>query len=281
MGVEAVLMNKLFITIVLYEQYWENLLAAPVLEKVLSQDNFGLLIYDNSKTTQSHVFFSQKNVVYYHNPQNPGLAQAYNYGLQLAADFNLLLLLDQDTDLTEEYLKKLQAFPLDDNVGAIVPKMIAGKKQISPVLAKNYINRHLEYPPDGRNSSRVMAINSGAAVNILLLKKMGGFDEHFALDFLDHWLFFMIFKEGKDVWVIDERLPHDLSVLHYETMTTERYRSILASESYFYQNFDRKNQSNHQKQLLKRTLKQFIKVRNRAIWKLTWQEYQHFRKDRE
>ena len=103
--------------------------------------------------------------------------------------------------------------------------------------------------------------------------QLGGFNTQFPLDFLDHWLFFEIFQQQKSVYVLESKLQHELSVLHYESMTTKRYQSILKAEKNYYQNYETQQLDNHRKQLLKRTLKQWVKVKNRQIWKMTLRSY--------
>lgn len=270
-------MNRIFITFVLYEQNWQELTIRPCLESLLNED-IQLLIYDNSLNPQK-ITPENKWIIYQHDTTNPGLAKAYNKGLELAHDFDLLLLLDQDTELTIAYFEQLKTCPLDSGLGAVVPTIFSGGKQISPVLGANYINHRLAYPENGRTGKRLMAINSGTALNVKVLQKLGGFNPAFPLDFLDHWLFYTLYQNKYEVVVENTELIHDLSVLHYETMSARRYRSILNGESLFYKNYDKNHFAAHKKQLLLRSVKQFLTVKNRIIWKMTWKEYLRFRKE--
>ncbi len=61
-----------------------------------------------------------------------------------------------------------------------------------------------------------MAINSGVAWSVKFLKKIGGFNPAFSLDFLDHWLFWKVDQLEKTVEILPVRMEHDLSVLDYE-----------------------------------------------------------------
>ena len=73
-------------------------------EPRLSQ-KFSLLLYDNSPEPQTPLP-SSLPVTYEHDASNRGLAYAYNYALKRAAELQIewLLLLDQDTGVTREYL---------------------------------------------------------------------------------------------------------------------------------------------------------------------------------
>ena len=272
-------MNRLFVTVVLYEKKWQESLAAVILENAIHNKKIQLLIYDNSKRKQEDEFFCHSDVTYIHDKTNSGLAEAYNKGFSLAKGHDLLLLLDQDTVLTEEYLDLLLGLSIDNNVGAIVPLVFSEGKQISPVMADRYINRNLVYPGVGKKTSRLMAINSGTAVTINALKKLKGFNKNFPLDFLDHWLFYCLYKEKYAVLVVGEIIEHDLSVMHYQTMTKERYDQIIKSESYFYMNFDKEKQKDHRNQLFLRTIKQLLSAKKRPFYRRTWAEYRSFRKE--
>ncbi len=68
-----------------------------------------LLIYDNSPSPQTceHPIANLFPVTYVHDPQNGGLAPAYNRALQMAEanGAEWLLLLDQDTVLSADYFE--------------------------------------------------------------------------------------------------------------------------------------------------------------------------------
>lgn len=66
---------------------------------------------------------------------------------------------------------------------------------------------------------------------------------------------------GKMVEILPVRLEHDLSVLDYEKVTSNRYRSILQAENRFYHEYDQRHLSSHRQQLLLRTVKQFLTVK--------------------
>ena len=271
-------MNRLFVTVVLYEKKWQEVLAAPLLENAIYNKKIQLLIYDNSKKKQEDDFFCHSEVTYVHDKTNSGLAEAYNKGFSLAKEDDLLLLLDQDTVFTEAYLELLLNQPLDATIGAIVPLVFSQGKQISPVMSDRYINRKLVYPGVGRKTVRLMAINSGTALSIKALRKINGFNRNFPLDFLDHWLFYRLYQEEYAILVTEEIIEHDLSVMHYQTMTKERYDQILKSETYFYREYDKDKQKDHQKQLFFRTINQLLSVKKRPFYRRTWAEYRSFRK---
>lgn len=277
MGLEVFLVeNKLVITIVLYQTAFSQTPSYGLIKKALNEnESVYLFIYDNSPEPQVNELFQHAQVRYIHDATNPGLAQAYNAGNQFLSQVqgDLLLLLDQDTLLDDRYLAALLTLTLDEAIAAYVPLVFAQARQISPVFSEDYIGRHSELPKAGIYSQQIMSINSGTALPKTVLKSIGSFNQEFPLDFLDHWLFWKICQLNKKICVLDHHLEHELSVFDYETLSSERYESIIRAESLFYQKYDQNKFYIHRRHLLLRSVKQFFLVKNRNIWRRTFLEY--------
>ena len=267
---------KIVVVIVLYQQRFSQSPSFDLLMKAVKEKKIQLVVYDNSPVKQLEPLLGQdKDISYYHDPSNPGLATAYNYALNHAQqNIRYFVTLDHDSQLTATYFDTLLTIDWTDELVAAVPLVYAGSNQISPVFADRYINRQVEKVDRSRLSQRrIMAINSGAVFSIKFLKEIGGFNLDFPLDFLDHWLFWTIYQFKKTVFILPEKMEHDLSVLDYQKVSVTRYQSILKAEKTFYQNYDKEMLPRHRKQLLLRTVKQFLTVRNRKIWRLTLQSF--------
>lgn len=266
-------MNKITIVLVMYNQKIAELPVYDVLKQLEGQEYFCLLLYDNSLVEQENPFTAE-NIHYIHDKTNPGLAKAYNYAWKMAKEnhSDALLLLDDDTQVGANYLKELLKLDLPENIGAVVPQIFDGDKQVSPVYADSYINRYSQYPSSGLENRRVMAINSATLIPVKVLNKIKGFNEAFPLDFLDHWFFWRIHQENYKVLILEDTLQHQLSVLDYENVSTQRYQNILAAEHLYYAKYDKDFASTHKKQLIKRVFKQFLTVKNRKIWHITLRE---------
>lgn len=263
-------MNKIMIVLVLYNKKIAQFAAYSTLQQLVNRKEFSVLLYDNGLTAQVSPITAE-NFTYLHDRTNPGLAKAYNKGWQQAKelDCDTLFLLDDDTEISLAYLEQLlQTTPLK-NTGAVVPLVYSDGKQISPVYADQYINRDSQFPQAGIPTRRVMSINSAAAIPVKTLDKIGGFNEDFPLDFLDHWFFWKIYQEGLTVQILDTKIKHHLSVLDYSNVSPTRYQNILKAEKLFYEKYDTKFASEHHKQLFKRLAKQLLTVKNRKIWRIT------------
>ncbi len=263
--------NRLMMVLVLYNQSWNELASRTVLETFLKEKSGHLFVYDNSLAAQNISFFSSEKISYVHDAANPGLAKAYNAALNLAVQRKdqYLLLLDQDTKFELDFLETLTDFSNETEVAAIFPKIYSQDQMISPFFADQYIRLSNEIPAVGLTDQAVMAINSGTALSVKALQKIGGFNEEFPLDYLDHWLFWRLSKENSYFYILPDHLTHDLSVLDYSQVSLERYQSILEAEYRYYTRYNRSLFPAYRKQLNRRILKQLVRVSNKQILKAT------------
>jgi GT2 family glycosyltransferase len=206
--------------------------------------HFSLVVYDNSP--QSHEILAGFPVDYVHDPSNGGLVAAYNYALARAGQtgFEWLLLLDQDTTLTLDFLSELvscaNASQDHENVAAIVPKLIAHGTIHSP--AEHFIDyiRHqftrglktLDHEV-GVQPGRISAYNSGATLSVPILQSIGGFPKEFWLDYLDHAVFHALSASGRRVYVLHSALQHDLAESDLNSRPMWRFRNVLRAQSLF------------------------------------------------
>lgn len=264
--------TKVQVVIVLYNLAIDQSPACQSFMKYPIPESMQVLIYDHSTQPQQHSILCKENVTYQHDPRNLGLATAYNEAFNRAKQNQCewLLVLDQDTSCTSAYLEF--AVTNHPDVACVLPKMM-DQKQLSPVLADEYIDRTIRYPKEGITKQRVMAINSGTLWSIKFLQEIGGFNEAFPLDFLDHWIFFEVYARRQSVEVTGYTLHHQLSVFAYGSLSTARYRSILTSETRYYTQYETTQFTRHQKQLLLRSAKQFLTLKNRKLWKMTVREW--------
>jgi GT2 family glycosyltransferase len=206
---------------------------------------FSLVIYDNS--AESHPIAEDFTLHYVHDPANGGLAAAYNYALSRAEDtgYEWLLLLDQDTTLTSEFLAELMdcanALRTEDNVAAIVPKLVVRGTILSP--AEHFLDfiRHqfrnsvhtLGYKEVGIQPGRISAYNSGSTLNVRKLRSIGGFPGEFWLDYLDHAVFDALAAKGYRVYVLHAVLQHELAESDLNARPIWRFRNVLQAQSLF------------------------------------------------
>ena len=226
--------DKIFLVLVLYKTKLEDSRTIKSLSLYL-KNNIDIFVFDNSPNPQyNKEFFTHGifNVHYQCNTLNPGLAFAYNEALKYASLYNKewVLLLDQDTELTKEYIEEISSINLDDfsiEIVAIIPKVFSSKNKLISPSKINIDN--------GLIKSSITGINSGTILRVNYMKSINGFCLHFPLDMLDHWYFRKIFKDKKYVFLLKSSIKQDLSVSNNfeNNISLDRYKMMLNSEYLF------------------------------------------------
>ena len=238
---------KVTAVIVLYRM---KAAESPAFQSVMiAREQFGsigtnveVLLWDNSPTPDASRNLPE-GVYYFADESNSGLARAYNRALAWADDHksDWLLTLDQDTAVPSDFFVKMAAAVRESSrypgVGAIVPQIAAGGKQLSP----NYfqfgaIPRWYRTGYVGVPSEPVSAFNSGSMLNTAALKQVGGYDPRFWLDNSDAMVFSKLHEHGKRVYVAgDIQVEHEFSMKDMQRrMSPERYRNALFAETAFW-----------------------------------------------
>ena len=254
------------VVVVLYNMTFSESPTIMSLNQLLASGAFPeirkILIFDNSEQGTEPVELEGR-FIYYHSKKNVGLAQAYNYALdQSNDDTEWLMTLDQDTKLTKEYLSELisTSSELSETVAAVAPIVTDNERQISPVRSDTLRPLHTELPEKDRVYSKdIMVINSGTAIRTIFLRELGGYNIHFPLDYLDHWLCWRIFNEHQQIYILSNELEHQLSVLDYKNhMNLSRYLAIIQAEKCYYYLYNKQLLPQYRRQLLLRGCKQIL-----------------------
>jgi len=231
--------HKVLIVLVLYKINLEHSIAYQSLCQFWSEfADYQLLIYNN--TIENPVAENEKYMVI-NAKSNEMLAGAYNAALEVAAIKNIewLLLLDQDTQITIDFLFKIREFLFSNqDYVAAVPLLQQESQTLSPIRYNPTWGALWHKPAllDSKNTAHscVSAFNSATLLQVSFMKNIGGFSNKYPLDYLDYWYFYEIFKHKKKVYVLDTTLQHTLSLIDFsESMTLERYKNFLQAERAF------------------------------------------------
>ncbi|SJN48238.1 Dolichol-phosphate mannosyltransferase in lipid-linked oligosaccharide synthesis cluster [Sphingobacterium faecium PCAi_F2.5] len=270
--------SDIFVVIVLYNS---GIYDSETLKSIL--DNNKLLklqgvIYDNSLKSQSiYGIDNLGDFAYKHNGNNPGLAVAYNFALENAKKdgFNWLLLLDQDTILTESFFHHLCLLDLnsDPEIVAYIPvtnSLSKNNELISPSKLglggfKPFVN--FTY---GKQKARISGINSGTLINCNFMGNIGGFNKEYPLDMLDHWYFREIYRSGKCISVFKGQIFQNLSVSNISeaNMSISRYKNFVRAEDTFFRTSSFFQFIFFKCRLLFRSLKYF-KLKNKSYFSIS------------
>jgi GT2 family glycosyltransferase len=180
---------KLLICIVFYNQKvgdsnaYRSLLAQDI--TICPQ----FYLFDNSPESTLHPI--TPNIYYTHNPNNPGLSVAFNHAAKYALenDFEWILLSDQDTRFSTDFLKKMQQATLQyPSVSLFAPIVkFFNNTHFSPCKFRNMVSRLLRNMSVGMNSLHdTMPINSGLLIKTNRFYEAGGYDESLRVDFCDY-----------------------------------------------------------------------------------------------
>ena len=234
--------------VVLYERSPDESETLQSLQKLASShgelvQQLSLLIYDNSSRASEmpSPHLGAVPLSYVHNPSNPGVAAAYQYARDQANSANLewLLLLDQDTNLTAEFLSELIATLAHQpaaEIGAIVPRLIREGNVLSPQRIGNYHNLPIASDLQGRSPDPITALNAGACIRVSAFPRPDALTSRFPLDYHDHAMFFTLQKEGYGIHVLRSSLRHQLSLKSLDQeMSLSRYTKVLQAECRFVQ----------------------------------------------
>ncbi len=247
-------------------------------------NSFSLIIYDNSPAPQELPAQLPLKAEYVHDGSNGGLAPAYNYALQHAAANGTpwLLLLDQDTTLTEEYVEELieRMTSLDSSpqIGAIVPKLTARDTVYSPESSFLYQMRKqarsLKHPVDmgavGVQERPMTAYNSGSLVRVAALREVGGFPADFWLDYLDHAVFEELAQRDFQMFVMQASLVQQLSHMDINEVPHWRQRNVLTAQTRYIRRYGTlRDRIMYRLYLLRITRFLWSQCRNREVWKET------------
>jgi GT2 family glycosyltransferase len=220
----------------------EHLSADPELAK-----RFSLVVYDNSPRAQSSASTTDFPLHYIHDASNGGLASAYNFALARAEseEREWLLLLDQDTSLTREFLVELletaTTLQATAEVAAIVPKLVVNGGIHSPATEFIEQMRRQFQPPKqpiaqdlvGIMKQPLCAYNSGATLRVSALRSIGGFPPEFWLDYLDHAVFRALYSHGYCTHLLLATLVHDASYSNLGSVSFWRLRNVLMAQTLY------------------------------------------------
>jgi glycosyltransferase involved in cell wall biosynthesis len=276
---------KVMVVIVLYRIAPKE---SPAFKSVMAaRQEFGrdagdvrVLLWDNSPMAGAGEGLPE-GVAYFADVSNSGLATAYNRALEWAElhGAEWLLTLDQDTAVTAEFFEKMAAAAVESSrysgIGAVVPQIAAGGKQLSPNWFQlGAIPRWYRSGYTGVPAEPVFAFNSGAMLRVDALKQVGGYDLRFWLDDSDAMIFSKLHEHGKRVYIAgDIQVEHEFSMKDMQgRMSAVRYRNALLAETAFWDlRMNRMAGWERALRLMVRMVKHWMRGDSAELRQITWQ----------
>jgi len=177
-----------------------------------------LFIFDNSPEAQvvndvnSSVW---SHVEYVHCPENKGLGVAYNQGAKYAQKNGVdwIVLLDQDTTFSEDYISKLdEAMKTQSKIKLFAPIIqLKNQKPFSPTHYKHKRGYDVKLASGTYPLSKYSPVNSGMVINTNRFWEAGGYDPQIKLDFADFQFIERFRRTEKHFFLIDTTAVQDFS----------------------------------------------------------------------
>lgn len=207
---------KLIIILVIYNKKVENSLTYKCLLKIMNEHmlNLDIFIVDNSESDQYNASFSNRNskINYITMNGNKGLSVAYNTALEvikrLYSKNDIVILMDDDTNITYEYFKCLISSVNIKN--DIYAPIVIGQDNIiySPNESHFLKNKLLKKRSQNPSQKKFNAISSCLAIKLKVFSNYS-FDERLFLDEIDQKFCDDQRKSGKSFLKIDTTIKQN------------------------------------------------------------------------
>lgn len=228
---------SLEIVIVLYQYSLDESITFKTLNKQLGKTtiDYELVLYNNDVNQK----IEAAGCLIVNSEENKKLEGAYNFALERALETgkSWILLLDQDTEIPDNYFNELEKLFSDNyspDLVAVVPKLISEGEIISPVQVTHLMRFEHGINSNGFTNKRINALNSLSLLNVEFIKSIGGFSKDFPFDLHDHWCYNKIYKNKKKVYILDITTEHSSSFNNFEkNVSVTRYKEFLNTEDRF------------------------------------------------
>lgn len=236
------LIQKEFIAVIVL--YKETFTSATTIKSIKENclhiiDKVHFIIWDNSPTEmplQEFEYIQNLDYEYIHTPQNIALSKIYNKVIERYKEKRLLFLFDQDSTITEEYFEKcIAASAKNANIGLFVPYIMHNDLIVSPGSFFIYKGKYWKELKTGIiKSHNTLAITSGMCIRLSCLNGKLKFDENLVLYGIDSMFCINYWEEYPNLYVIDYRLNHNLSLFNSENYEIKKRRFISGIKSQCY-----------------------------------------------
>jgi GT2 family glycosyltransferase len=215
--------------------------------------------------------------------RNVGTSGAYNYAMEFAESLRCpwLLLLDQDTTVSDEFLLGMAGYSVKfrdtSEIATVVPFIFSHGVLVSPRRLLSF-NRLQQIPAtfSGLCKDKAYAVNSATLMRVTALREVGGYSDEFWLDLSDVYVFQALHRRRKYMYIAGElQLKHSIASSDFDKeMSPERYRNFMAAESAYIDLY--LSPPERVAQLLRlfvRTLRQYRQYENKIFSRITWEYF--------
>lgn len=174
-----------------------------------------IIAVDNSTTDyQNNVIDNMENINYISMNGNVGLSKAYNQALNHITDKegNLIVLLDDDTHITNQYFQEIEKAYIQQNADIYLPIIYDQLGcLLSPSIIRNY--RCIRAKTlDEINDRNICGINTGMAIKGEIFTSYR-YNENLFLDYVDHNFIRDMKEQKRKIVYVNTTLEQNFSLL--------------------------------------------------------------------
>lgn len=213
----------LYALIVLYNK---NVYDSITYNFVKKYKNIRLIIFDNSDESfrlKNKDYCDSRDIIYYTLDKNIGLSKAYNYCINKIEKKGYIIILDDDTTLTDKYINEVFEI-VEENIKSVcLPIIIANEQIISPVQVQFNCRIKIAKSLSTLNSRNISAINSGMLLKLKIFDDLV-YNERLFLDYVDHDFMKQIRKNKIDITIMNSIIKQNYSRFQLNDINSELRR---------------------------------------------------------
>lgn len=237
-------MKKVSIIVLTYNQLKYTKRCIRSIKKYTNPNQYELIVVDNLSTDGTRDWLKcQKNIKICLNSKNEGFPKGCNIGISLANPKNHILLLNNDTVVTSNWLKNLQeALESKKEIGAVgavsnhnendqgvnfTYKTISEMQKLAKINNTNSFENQLE--------DKTFLIGFCLLIKNEVIKKLGGLDENYSPGYIeDNDLSLRILQLGYRLVLCHNVFIHHELGTSFRKDWTYFYKILTKNRNYFY-----------------------------------------------
>jgi len=230
---------------------------------IKDNQNVHIIIFDNSENNIFNKNFARKHrIEYYTENKNIGLSKAYNYVIKKIniINKNYLMILDDDTVITEEYLAEVHNKIEKSKCDILLPIVKSNDMILSPSNVQFGCRVKTIKNLSDIKLNKITAINSGMVIRTTVFNDLQ-YDEAMFLDYVDHMFMKRIREKKYNVYVMTSVINQNYSRNQEQTIDNLKFRYSIFKKDFKYYCMKCNRMFIYYIVILKLKIKYFIKYR--------------------